>query len=109
MARRKQEDITGDRPPQPRQIPETTPTRYAGAVNEMWLAETVMQMQKSMGELTSSVAQLKTTSADQSTKLDKISHRMYAAGAVITVLMGLGGFFLSKIWDGVFMLLKVAH
>jgi hypothetical protein len=109
MTSRKHEGSTGDKPPQPRQIPETTPTRYAGAVNEMWLAETVMQMQKSIGELTSSVAHLETTSADQSTKIDKISHRMYAAGVVITVLMGLGGFFLSKIWDGVFTLLKAAH
>jgi hypothetical protein len=59
----------------------------------------MMQIQKSIGELQSTVNHLKTTVDGHGSKLDSISHRVYAAGAVIAVLLGIGGWLLNKIWD----------
>ena len=92
----------------PTKFPEVTPSAYADSVGSTWLMESVMQMQQSIGELKATVHHLTTASDKQSAKLDSISHRIYAAGAVITLVIAVGGFFLSKIWDGVFTLLKAA-
>ncbi len=91
----------------PKQFPETTPT-YQQAVGATWLTEAVMQMQASMGELKSDVKHLTSASEKHSSKLDKISHRVYAAGAVIVVLAAIGGFILNKIWDGIVVLMKAS-
>ena len=93
----------------PKAFPEVPPTTYSESVGSAWLMESVMQMQQSIGELKATVSHLTTASDKQSSKLDSISHRIYAAGAVLTIVIAVGGFFLSKIWDGVFMLLKAAH
>jgi hypothetical protein len=37
-----------------------------------------------------------------------ISHQVYAAGAVLTVLLAVVGFFMNKIWDGLVVLMKTA-
>jgi uncharacterized protein (DUF3084 family) len=89
----------------PRQLAEVTPS-YQQAVGAQWLTEAVMQIQASVAELKSDVKHLTTASEKQSSKLDKLSHRMYAAGAVIVVLTGIGGFFLNKIWDGLVIAMK---
>jgi hypothetical protein len=95
--------------PQLRQLPETTPSRYANVVNEAWVVEGMMQIQKTLGELTATVSLLKSASEKQSTKLDRISHIIFAAGVVLTLLLSIGGFFLNKIWDGVFAMMKAGH
>jgi hypothetical protein len=92
----------------PTKFPEVPPTTYSESVGSAWLMESIMQMQQTIGELKATVSHLTTASDKQSAKLDSISHRMYAAGAVLTVVLALGGFFLSKIWDGVFALLKAS-
>jgi hypothetical protein len=92
----------------PTKFPEVPPTSYAESVGSAWLMESIMQMQQTIGELKATVSHLTTASDKQSAKLDSISHRIYAAGAVLTVVIAIGGFFLSKIWDGVFTLLKAA-
>lgn len=69
----------------------------------------MMQMQQSLGALTASVDHLKTASDKQSDKLDRISHRIYAAGAVLAVILAGAGFFLNKIWDGLVLLLKATE
>lgn len=104
------EDISrGDSTPHPRQIPETTPPPYGKVVSDAWVVEGMMQVQKSLGELTATVALLKSASDKQATKIDRISHIIVAAGVVLAIVTGIGGFFMSKIWDGVFALMKAGH
>jgi hypothetical protein len=69
----------------------------------------MMQMQQTMGELKATVAHLTSASDQQGQKLDRISHRMYAAGVVLAILLAVGGFLLNKVWDGVFALLSASH
>jgi hypothetical protein len=67
--------------------------------------EAMMQMQQSIGELEATVNHLNAASEKHGTKLDRISHIIFAAGVVLTIVLAIGGFLLNKIWDGVFMLL----
>jgi hypothetical protein len=92
----------------PKQFPEVTPTAYAEAVGATYLVESMMQMQKSLGELTAHVTNLKTASDTHGTKIDRISHIMFAASVVLVIVLSIGGFFMNKIWDGVFALMKAA-
>ena len=93
----------------PKQFPEVVPPSYRDAVGTGWLVESMMQMQSALGELKATVAHLKTASDKQSAKLDRISHIIFAAGVVSTLLLAVAGFFLNKIWDGLVILLKAAH
>jgi hypothetical protein len=79
----------------PPKFPEIAPP-YAQAVGSAWLAESVMQMQQAIGELKATVGHLKTASDKQGEKLDTISHRVYAAGVVVTLALGVVGFFLEQ-------------
>jgi hypothetical protein len=92
----------------PTKFPEVPPTTYAESVGSAWLMEAVMQMEQSIGELKATVAHLNTSSEKHSTKLDRISHVIFAAGVVLAIILAIGGFFLNKIWDGVFTLLTKA-
>lgn len=47
--------------------------------------QAIMELQKTMGGLSEAVNGLKDRTEKQGEKLDKISHRIYAAGVVITV------------------------
>jgi hypothetical protein len=102
-----------DRPPEtarestPSQLAQVTPT-YQQAVGATYLSEALMQMQATLGELRSDVRHLTTASEKQSTKIDKISHIIFAAGAVLTVLLAITGFFINKIWDGLVIVMKAS-
>jgi hypothetical protein len=92
----------------PTQSPEVAPS-YTGAVGSAWLMESLMQMQQSVGELRATANHLKSASDRHSAKLDRISHIIFASGVVLAIVLALGGFFLNKIWDGVFTLLKAVN
>lgn len=83
----------------PKHFAEVPPTTYPEAVGTTFVVESLMQIQKSIGELQSTVNHLKTSVDSHGSKIDSISHRVYAAGAVIAVLLGIGGWLLNKIWD----------
>jgi hypothetical protein len=89
----------------PAKFPEVPPTAYAESVGSAWLMESVMQMQQAVGELKAHVSHLTSSSEKQSKKLDRISHIIFAAGVVMAIGIAVAGFFLNKIWDGVFTLL----
>lgn len=93
----------------PHDFPEVAPPAYAQAVGAGYLVETVMQIQQSIGELKATVSHLKESSDKQSAKLDSISHKIYAAGVVIALVLAGVGFLLNKMWDGIFILLKASH
>jgi hypothetical protein len=57
-----------------------------------------MELQKSTGQLTQAVQTLAEQSKDHGKKLDSISHRVYAAGAVLTVIGAILYFFLDRMF-----------
>jgi hypothetical protein len=69
----------------------------------------MMQMQQSIGELKADVKHLTSASDKHGGKLDRISHIVFAAGVVLTIVLAIGGFFMNKIWDGVFTLLTASQ
>ena len=93
----------------PKSFPEVPPSSYAQSVGIGHVVESMMQMQQSIGELKANVDHLTRASDKQSGKLDRISHVIFAAGVVLAIVLSVGGFFMNKIWDGVFTLLVHQH
>lgn len=65
-----------------------------------------MELQKSVGQISAEVKALAAASEKIDEKLDKIeekvsgvTHKLYAAGVVITILLVIGGFIVNKAWD----------
>lgn len=92
----------------PKQFPEVAPPAYAQAVGATYLVESMMQMQQAIGEMKATMAHLKTSSDNQSKKLDRVSHIIFAAGVVLTIAIGIGGFVMNKVWDGVVTMVTTA-
>lgn len=61
--------------------------------------ETVMNLNAQMGGLKEAVDTLKIKQSEQTKKLDRISHQMYAGIVLIVVLTGVIGFFAKTIND----------
>lgn len=74
----------------------------------VFTVQTVIEMQKSIGQLHEAVTTLKEQSKQHGEKLDKISHTIYAATAVLLVLGTISGFLLNKGVD-LLIQLKAAH
>jgi hypothetical protein len=92
---------SGESPPvSPEQFPVTPPSGFQSA-DHSWVLQTIMELQKSMGQLTQAVTTLTQQSKEQGDKLDSISHRVYAAAVVLTVLGAITYFFLDRMWDRV--------
>lgn len=92
----------------PKQFPEVVPPSYADTVGNGWVVESMMQMQQAVGELKATTHHLTSASDKSSSKLDRISHVIFAAGVVLAIILAIGGFLLDKIWDGIVVLMK-AH
>lgn len=65
-----------------------------------------MELQKSVGQISAEVKALAAASEKIDEKLDKIeekvsgvTHKLYAAGVVMTILLVIGGFLINKAWD----------
>ncbi len=76
--------------------------------------QAIMEMQKSIGQLTQAVTTLTEESKRRGETLDRISHKVYAAQVVVVIagaiLASLGGvvtFLLSKIWVAIIPLLQM--
>lgn len=65
-----------------------------------------MAIQATLGKLTEAVETLKAQSKEHGQKLERISHTMYAAGAVMTVVGGISIFILNKVWDAALLFFK---
>jgi hypothetical protein len=83
----------------PQRFAEVPPPAYSQNVGATYLAETVMQMQQSLGELKSDVRHLKESVDGHGKKLDRISHIIFAASVVATIFIAIGGFAISKLVD----------
>jgi predicted esterase YcpF (UPF0227 family) len=98
-----------DAPPQPRQLPDVETPLYGRPAHEAWMLEAFMQMQRTLGELNASVANLKTASDKQSGKLERIEKIIYAATVVVIIATAVGGFFANKLWNVMVRMLLSAH
>lgn len=86
-------------------IGTTTPST-AGLIDHSFTLQAIMELQKSNGNLTGAVSALKQSIDKLDNKLDKIeekvsgvTHKIYAAGVVLAILVCLGGFIINKAWD----------
>jgi hypothetical protein len=68
--------------------------------------QAIMDMQKSVGQLTEAINGLKESSLEQkkttellSEKLSGVTHKIYAAGIVLAILVAIGGFIVDKAAD----------
>ncbi len=86
----------------PREFPEVTPPSYAEAVGATYLVESMMQMQKSLGELTASVGMLKDTMKDQTKTLNWIKYIIFIAIGALFVI----GYFIDSRFDQIMKVLE---
>lgn len=98
MARDKDRDARRIDSVIPEHFPDTTPPSYVGSDYSFTL-QTVLDLKGSVGRLSQAVETLIDTSKDQGRKIDRISHIIYAAGAVVTLLGIVAGFLLNKLAD----------
>ncbi|MDR6984513.1 hypothetical protein J2X32_003157 [Rheinheimera pacifica] len=89
-----------------------TPSHMHGGEHSFTI-QMIFELQKSMGQLLAKVDALNTNSEKQQDKLDKIeeklstvTHKIYAAGVVLAILVVVGGFFVNKAWDMMMLSIK---
>lgn len=92
----------------PGKMPETPPPNM-GLDQHSWILQAVMEMRGSIGQLTEAVNTLTTHSKEQKTKLDSISHRIYAGAVVLGIIVAALLLVLNKIpWKAVLAVLNSA-
>jgi hypothetical protein len=95
----------------PDKLPQTTPPQeYILSDKTGFILQSVLEMQKNIGQLTQAVTTLTDESKKNNIKLDGISHKIYAAEVAggLLVLIGGGVFYLFwKIWDTVAPLIQI--
>ena len=84
---------------------KTTPQSFVTS-EYSFLLQMVMELQKSTGQLTEAVNSLKLAIENQNSrynrieeKLSGVTHKIYAAGVVLAILLVVGGWFFNKAWD----------
>ena len=89
----------------PPHLPDSRPPIYQNHDHSFTL-QTVMEMQKSVGQLTEAVCALRSSIDKQSNRMEKledklsdVTHKLYAAGVILVALLAFGGFIVDKAWD----------
>jgi hypothetical protein len=82
----------------PPRLAETTPQVYPGQ-NYDFTLQAVFEMQKTMGQFTQAIQTLTEEAKDSKKTLSRLSHIIYAAAAVLAVLVTVGGWILSRVWE----------
>lgn len=96
MVKGKEHQGSPTEPTNPTQFAETPPPLSSGDYSFL---EIVMAMQHAMGQLTEAVNGLKSKQEEQGRKLEAISHKVYAAVAIVLVLGAILTFFAKSIND----------
>lgn len=91
----------------PRDFPTTTPTETVSREYSFSL-QAVMELQKAVGQLSERMDSVRKQIENQGEKLDSISHQIYAAWAVLVVLLTVGGFIIDKSWSLIMAVLALA-
>ena len=79
----------------PTRYPETTPVQYPGSGYDFTL-QAVIEMQRTLGEISQSVRDMSGKIEKHEAKLDRISHVIYAAAVVIAIAVSVGAWILNK-------------
>jgi hypothetical protein len=85
----------------------TTPTDYPvtpssiSGLDHSFVSQAIMEVQRSVGQLTQATTTLAEDSKDHRKQLGRISHIMYAIGVVGAILLGILVFLANKIADPV--------
>ncbi|GAB1393341.1 hypothetical protein MASR1M60_15040 [Rhodocyclaceae bacterium] len=92
--------------PQDAGVGTSTPPSFSGHHDHSFTLQAIMELQKTVGQLSAEIKALAAASEKAAGKLDKIedkvsgvTHKLYAAGVVITILLVVGGFIINKAWD----------
>jgi hypothetical protein len=85
MARDKEAPRTGEREVTPSRLPDVTPPPYPSQ-NYDFILQAVWEINRTLGSLQTSVESLSKQTKEHDDKIDKLSHKVYAATAVIAVL-----------------------
>lgn len=99
----------------PDQFPQTTPPQdHILSDRSGFIFQSILEMQKNLGQLTQAVITLTEESKKNSTKLDEISHKVYAAQVTVKVVGALLGAIGSaaivlfyKIWADIAPLIQI--
>jgi hypothetical protein len=73
--------------------------RYEDAVDRGYIAESLGQIQHTLGGLREAVDSLKAASHSHGEKLERINKIMFTSGVVLVIILSIGGFILDKMWD----------
>ena len=77
-----------------------TPSPLSG-IDHSFLLQSIMEVQRSVGQLTQATTTLTEDSRDHRKQLNRISHIMYAVGVVGAILLAVLIFLANKIADAV--------
>ena len=89
----------------PDEFPETPPPQLT---DWSWTLQMLVELQRTVGELSQSVETLTRQSREHDKKLDRISHRIYAAVAVLTILGATLLWLLNAVSDEIVAVVKEA-
>ena len=96
----------------PKKFPEVTPDFYAQAVGTGWLVESMMQIQRSIGQLTATVDTLKESVKEQDTQIRSVRKTIHIAtgviiggGALVTIILSFIAWVLDSGFDSINTLL----
>ncbi len=97
----------------PSKLPQTTPQDYITSEHS-FILQSVMEMQKALGQLTQAVTTLTEESKKSSTRLSEVSHKIYAAevtikvvGGLLSLIGGVGLLLFWKIWATIAPLIQL--
>ncbi len=79
------------------------------ATEHSWTLQTVFELQKTVGQLTQAVSTLTEQQRGFSAKLDRISHQMYAAIAILLLIGAILTFFSKGINDIIVHSIEAQH
>ena len=98
MANKEEPDRENTHESPPTELPQTPPPQ---PVDWSWSLQSIMELQKTVGALSKSVETLAAQAEKHDRKLDQISHRIYAAVAVLAVVGGVLAWILNAASDEV--------
>lgn len=89
----------------PREFPQTPPPQ---PTDWSWSLQMLMELQKTVGKLSQSVEMLTRQNKEHEKKLDKISHGIYAAVVVLSVVGAVLLWLLNAVSDEIVTVVKEA-
>ena len=84
----------------PPEIPETPPPPQYPTADYSFTLQAVMELQKTVGQLTERINVLIGRLDSQEKTLISISRNIYAGWIVLLIFVAIGGFLVDKLWPG---------